>query len=102
MSTRTSGSDLATTLRFFLDPRAGWGAKLLFLAAIVYLIMPLDLIPDVVVVVGWIDDLVALLGAGTALLLALRRYKAETAAMAQPVRSYVGQRVVDTQGSEVR
>jgi uncharacterized membrane protein YkvA (DUF1232 family) len=90
------GSDLSNTLRFFLNPAAGFWAKLLFLAAIVYAILPFDFIPDVVVVVGWIDDIVALLGAGTALLIALNRYKAQRAALApQP-------RVIETEGTEVR
>ncbi len=100
MSSKPAG--MATTLRFFLSPKAGLGAKLLFVAAILYVIMPLDLIPDVVVVVGWIDDLVALLGAGTALLLALHRYKMEAAAMSQPAPVKAVPQVVETQGSEVR
>jgi uncharacterized membrane protein YkvA (DUF1232 family) len=96
------GSDLGTTLRFFLNPAAGFWAKLLFLAAIVYVILPFDFIPDVVVVVGWIDDLVAVLGATTALLIALNRYKAQRAAMmAQPEPARVP-RVIDTEGSEIR
>jgi len=33
------------------------GSKLLGLFALVYLVFPFDLLPDVVPVVGWIDDL---------------------------------------------
>ena len=65
--------------------------------------MPFDFIPDVAVVVGWIDDLIALLGAGTMLLIALNRYKKERASMAQrPENLAVPPRVVDTQGTEIR
>lgn len=32
--------------------------------ALLYIISPIDLIPDVIPVVGWIDDLVVALGAG--------------------------------------
>jgi uncharacterized membrane protein YkvA (DUF1232 family) len=94
--------DLATTLRFFLSPRAGFWPKLFFLAAIVYVIMPLDLIPDVAVVVGWIDDLAAILGATTALLLALKRYQREhqPEMAAAPVQAVP--RVIETDGTEVR
>ena len=31
-------------------------AKLLFAAAAVYLISPIDLIPDILLLVGWVDD----------------------------------------------
>jgi uncharacterized membrane protein YkvA (DUF1232 family) len=99
-------SELATTLRFFLSPKAGFFPKLFMLLAVLYVIMPLDLVPDVIVIVGWIDDLIAVLGAGTALLLALRRYqreaRAESAALEPPRPGYVAAGVVETQGTEVR
>jgi len=96
--------DLGTTLKFFLNPKAGFFAKLFMLLAVLYVIMPVDLVPDVVVIVGWIDDLIALLGAGTGLLLALRRYQRDQASAAlEPRRpGYVPPRVVETQGTEVR
>lgn len=100
------GSDLATTVRFFLNPRAGFGAKLLLVLAVLYVIMPLDFVPDVAVIVGWIDDLVAMLGATTALLLALRRYqrdnRRETNELSPEAPGYAAPRVVETQGTEVR
>ena len=94
--------DIGTTLRFFLNPRAGFFAKLFLVLAVIYVVMPFDLIPDVVVVVGWLDDLAAVLGATAALVLALRRYRTEQAALAAPVPAFVAPRVVDTEGSEVR
>lgn len=96
------GTDLATTLRFFLSPRAGFWPKLFMLLAVFYVIMPLDLVPDVAVIVGWLDDLAAVLGATTALVLALRRYQREQQTLAQPAPAYVTPRVVETQGTEVR
>ena len=42
--------------RFFRDPRAGWGPKLGLLLAAAYAVWPLDLIPDVVPIITWLDD----------------------------------------------
>ena len=93
---------LATTLRFFLSPRAGFWSKLFFLAAVVYVIMPLDFVPDVAVVIGWLDDLAAIMGATTALLLALRRYQREHQPEMAPAPVQPMPRVIETDGSEVR
>jgi uncharacterized membrane protein YkvA (DUF1232 family) len=43
-------------VRYFKDPKAGTFGKLFVLAAVVYVICPIDLIPDVPLV-GWLDDL---------------------------------------------
>lgn len=49
--------DLARLLaRLVLDPRLPRAVKLLLAAAAVYLASPVDLLPDVVPVLGWIDD----------------------------------------------
>ncbi|ABF53688.1 YkvA family protein [Sphingopyxis alaskensis] len=51
------------------DPRVAWFARLLAVAVAAYALSPIDLIPDFIPVLGWIDDLVILpLG-----LLAVRR-----------------------------
>jgi uncharacterized membrane protein YkvA (DUF1232 family) len=39
------------------DPRTPWYAKLLGLAIVGYALSPLDLIPDVIPVLGYLDDL---------------------------------------------
>jgi uncharacterized membrane protein YkvA (DUF1232 family) len=39
------------------DPTRGIFSKLLVLAAIVYVVWPIDLLPDAVPVLGWLDDL---------------------------------------------
>lgn len=42
--------------RYFRDPSASWVGKLFVLLAVVYVVMPVDLVPDVPIV-GWLDDL---------------------------------------------
>ena len=42
--------------RYLKDPRKPWGPKLAVVAAVAYLIFPLDLIPDVPLI-GFLDDL---------------------------------------------
>jgi uncharacterized membrane protein YkvA (DUF1232 family) len=43
--------------RLMRDPTKGIFSKLLVLAAVAYMVWPVDLIPDVMPVVGWLDDL---------------------------------------------
>jgi uncharacterized membrane protein YkvA (DUF1232 family) len=40
------------------DGRTSWPPKLITLVAIIYLISPIDIIPDFIPVVGYLDDLV--------------------------------------------
>lgn len=42
----------------FRDKRTGLWAKLTALLAVVYLISPIDLIPDFIPFFGWLDDLI--------------------------------------------
>ena len=42
----------------FLDRRVGVMIKLLPILAIIYVLSPLDLLPDIIPVVGWVDDLI--------------------------------------------
>lgn len=48
---------LTAILRFFRDPNASLAGKISLLMAVVYVVMPIDAIPDVVPVIGWLDDL---------------------------------------------
>jgi uncharacterized membrane protein YkvA (DUF1232 family) len=89
---------LTTALRFFLDRRASPLAKLFFVLAVVYVLMPVDLVPDFAVVVGWIDDLGVMLTALTSLLIAFRRY-ADSSRAAAPA---LVPAVIETSGVEVR
>jgi uncharacterized membrane protein YkvA (DUF1232 family) len=43
--------------RFLTDGTAPWFPRLLALFTVVYLISPVDLIPDVIPILGWLDDL---------------------------------------------
>ena len=43
-------------VRYFRDPAAGVLGKLFVFAAVIYVISPIDLIPDVPIV-GWLDDM---------------------------------------------
>ena len=43
--------------RLLGDRRVGWGAKALFLGAVLYVLSPLDLLPDFMPIVGELDDL---------------------------------------------
>ena len=40
------------------DPRVPWLARLLAVAVAAYALSPIDLIPDFIPVLGWIDDLI--------------------------------------------
>ena len=57
------------------DPEAAWKSKALAIGALVYLISPIDLVPDIIPVVGLLDDLGVISAAVTALGVALSKYK---------------------------
>lgn len=42
------------------DPRTPWYVKALAIAVIAYAVSPIDLIPDFIPVLGWLDDLLVL------------------------------------------
>jgi len=49
------------TLALYLaarDPRTPWYAKLVAAAVVAYALSPVDLIPDFILVVGYLDDLI--------------------------------------------
>jgi uncharacterized membrane protein YkvA (DUF1232 family) len=43
--------------RYLRDPGVGKGRKFLLLLAVAYVISPIDAIPDVIPVIGWLDDI---------------------------------------------
>ncbi|MCP9883236.1 DUF1232 domain-containing protein [Cyanobium sp. Alchichica 3B3-8F6] len=57
---RTLARPALECLELLLDPQTPASAKLTVLAALTYLLVPLDLIPDFIPAVGFSDDLVAL------------------------------------------
>lgn len=48
--------------RLLKDPRVPASPKLIFAAILAYLILPTDLVPDILVGVGQLDDLAVILG----------------------------------------
>ncbi|RMW99921.1 DUF1232 domain-containing protein [Legionella jordanis] len=51
---------LRTLNEIRLDPRTPWIAKFIILIVVAYAISPIDLIPDFIPVLGYIDDLILL------------------------------------------
>jgi uncharacterized membrane protein YkvA (DUF1232 family) len=65
----------AALARYYKDPSASILGKLVALLAVVYVIVPVDLVPDVPVV-GWLDD-IGVMGLATAWLArVVARYRA--------------------------
>lgn len=54
----TFRKELATLWRAFMAPETPWHLKALMLLVPAYLLSPIDLIPDVVPFLGWVDDFV--------------------------------------------
>ena len=48
-------------LRLMLDKRVPFKLKILPILAIVYLLLPWDFLPDLIPLIGWIDDIVVLI-----------------------------------------
>ncbi len=44
-------------IRYFFDPKVPAGRKLLIVGLIFYILSPIDLLPDIMPLVGWFDDL---------------------------------------------
>jgi uncharacterized membrane protein YkvA (DUF1232 family) len=62
----------------FRDPRTPWYAKLLAAGVVVYAVSPIDLIPDFIPVLGFLDDLVIVpLGAALAIRMVPREVMAD-------------------------
>ncbi len=61
---------LVVAWRLFRDPRVPLVAKLVFPPVALYLVMPIDIIPDFIPVIGQLDDLLIVAG-GMALFLRL-------------------------------
>ncbi len=58
---KVQGSELGekakTLYQFFLDPTVSTVKKSLIAGALLYFIMPFDIVPDFIPLVGWLDDL---------------------------------------------
>jgi uncharacterized membrane protein YkvA (DUF1232 family) len=75
------------TLALYLaarDPRTPWYAKLVAAAVVAYALSPLDLIPDFIPVLGYLDDLIVVpLGIAVVLRLVLAEVLADCRARAE-------------------
>jgi len=55
---RTVKRDVSALALAARDPRTPWYAKLTAMLVIAYVLSPIDLIPDFIPVIGWLDDLI--------------------------------------------
>lgn len=53
-------SDIPALVLALKDPRTGWKARLFATLTVAYALSPVDLIPDFIPVLGYLDDLVVL------------------------------------------
>lgn len=58
MAKPTVWAIIPNLLRSLFRPDVPLRSKFLLLAGIIYLVSPIDLLPDVIAGIGWIDDLV--------------------------------------------
>ena len=56
----TFRNELATLWRAFIAPETPWHLKALMLLVPAYLLSPIDLIPDLVPILGFLDDFVVI------------------------------------------
>lgn len=63
--------NLKLSWRLLKDARVPWLTKLVFPTTLVYVLSPVDFIPDIVLGLGQLDDLVALLVIGPAIFIGL-------------------------------
>jgi uncharacterized membrane protein YkvA (DUF1232 family) len=49
--------DIVVLFRALIDRRTPWWIKIIGLAAVAYIILPFDIIPDYIPVLGWLDDI---------------------------------------------
>lgn len=52
--------DVVVMFSAMRDPRVPWPAKLVGVVSVLYVILPVDVIPDFVPVIGWLDDMAVL------------------------------------------
>ncbi len=48
--------DWKRILSYLRDPKSDWKPKAGLILALIYILWPIDLIPDVAPVLGWLDD----------------------------------------------
>ena len=61
--------------RFIKDPNAPWAGKAIAIGALIYMISPIDAVPDITPIIGLLDDVAVITAAVTKLASELKRYK---------------------------
>lgn len=61
--------------RFVKDPNAPWGGKALAIGALIYMISPIDAVPDITPIVGLLDDVAIITAAVAKLANELKKYR---------------------------
>ena len=59
------------------DPQAAWASKAIAIGALLYVISPIDAIPDIIPVLGLTDDAAVVVGAVASLGVSLMKYSKE-------------------------
>lgn len=68
--------DLVVLTRVLRDARAHWGLKLVSVATLLYVVFPVDLVPEAFLpLIAWVDDVGLVLAVRLALAGALARYR---------------------------
>ena len=70
--------------RYLRDPQVALWRKLAGAAAVVYVFWPLDLIPDAIPILGWLDDVGVLAVAAAFLVREVRRHERTLPPEAEP------------------
>jgi uncharacterized membrane protein YkvA (DUF1232 family) len=70
-----------------VNKRTAWGAIIPLVTALVYGASPIDLIPDVIPLIGWLDDAIVVPLLLTLAFLQWRMYNKHRRAALQPVRN---------------
>ena len=60
---------------FTKDPNAPWAGKAIAIGALIYMISPIDAVPDITPLIGLLDDVAIITAAVTKLASELKRYK---------------------------
>lgn len=46
-----------SVISYLRDPKTDWKPKLALVLAVIYLITPFDFFPDIIPILGWLDDI---------------------------------------------
>jgi uncharacterized membrane protein YkvA (DUF1232 family) len=98
---KTAERDVIAVWLAARDPRTPWYAKLVAAGVAAYALSPIDLIPDFVPVLGYLDDII-IVPLGILLVLKLipsdlmTEFRAEAAQIEERPKSYVGAAIVVT------